>query len=176
MGISKTEGAIGILGVAMMAANMVWPVIPQWIGVPLIVVLLLLAAIRFFWTDEAASANRPASAAIPDLRAVDSPEVKDLLDRDSSRRKIVELMRNGDLTTWAHCKGLQDLQRLTPNHWNRASLVYETVNGSSVTNVLPHNEKRVRPWTKEPIPAKMEYWHDVWFSREQLREHWPDKF
>lgn len=135
----------------------------------------------FLFEMALARRKRPADAkatlhALPDLRALNSDAIKAMLANDDERRILVEKMRNGALTTWAHRKGLRDPQRLKPSAWENATLEYEIVAGDPVTNVLPHNEKRVRPWSNQPVEPTRAYWHDVYFNRAQLHEHWPDKF
>lgn len=175
---SRSTDAIALCGALLMAANMIWPTIPQYVGIPILIFLSFLLAIRLIWTDSRTDdeSKEPASAALPDLRALDCQKIKGLLDDDSSRRRFVEQLRNGTLTTWAYCKDRPDHQKLGSSHWSNASLVYETVNGAPATNVLPNSEKRTRPWTSEPVAPKLEYWHDVWFNEDQLKKHWPDKF
>src|SRR5690554_529591 len=106
---SRSTDAIALCGALLMVANMVWPTIPQYVGIPLLVFLAFLLVVRLIWTDgrAEASAGELAANIFPDVRAATCEAVQELMSGDD-RRKMVGLLQAGTLTAWSYVKGARD--------------------------------------------------------------------
>lgn len=171
---ARASDVFAVCGMLLMVANMVWPTIPESIGIPIMVVLFFLLLARVIWIhDDGASSG---DAEWPDVRAVDDAAVIALFDGDQ-RKKLVSLLQSGGLRAWAYYKDDRNIRPLDSKRWQICDFSIENVGGHRHALLRhPSEMKRARPWNKLPQEATMAAIHDIHFNRAQLKKHWPDLF
>lgn len=173
---ARASDAFAVCGMLLMVANMVWPTLPQSIGIPIMVVLFFLLLVRLIWIHDDGASSGNDAAEWPDIRAVDDAALAALFE-GVERNKLVTLLQSGGLSAWAYYKDDRNIRPLDPKRWQVCDFSIENVGGQRHALLRhPSEMRRLRPWNKVPQEAGMTAIHDIHFNRAQLKKHWPDLF
>lgn len=165
-----------IIGIGTMTA---WSLDPA-VSAPIMIILALVAVTCFLmaWNisrEDGEEGAAPVAHAIPDLRAVDSPALREIASGEEWK-KLNALLHSGAVASWSRTKGIKNLRPIRPQQWFNDSLEFVEVDGNLESFAADATDLRPAPWRKMAHGPRIDRSYDIHFNRAQLREHWPDKF